>query len=70
MNRAGIKSVIARNGETQGDLAAAIGLTPSALSLRINGKVRFSLSEVNKIRKRYRLSPEETVDIFFEDRVS
>lgn len=70
MDRAGIKSVIAKYGETQGDLAEAIGLTPSALSLRINGKVRFSLTEVNRIRKRYKLSPEETVNIFFEDSVS
>lgn len=70
MNTAGIKSVIAKHGETQGDLAEAIGLTPSALSLRVNGKVRFSLNEVNRIRKRYKLSPEETVDIFFDEAVS
>ena len=70
MNTSGIKSLIAKHGETQGRLAEALGITPAALSKRVNGKALFKMSEVNKIRKRYKLSPEETVDIFFEESVS
>lgn len=70
VNKAGIKSVIARNNENQSILAQALGLKQPCLSNRINGLVEFRLSEVDKIRRRYHLSPEETVDLFFDEVVS
>lgn len=70
MNTAGIKAAIAKNGETQEKLAKALGLTPAALSKRVNGHMLFNMREVNRIRKRYKLSPEETVEIFFDEAVS
>ena len=70
MNTSGIKSMIAKHGETQGTLADVLGMTPAAFSKRVNGKQDFWLREVNQIRKRYKLSPEETVEIFFEEPVS
>ena len=70
MNKPLIKSIIAKNDDTQSELAEALHLPPSALSNRINGKVDFRLSEINCIRKRYKLTAEETVGIFFDCAVS
>ena len=65
-----LKATIVKNGDTQEKLAKDMGLPTSALNMRINGKIEFRRSEINKIRKRYSLSPEETILIFFEDEVS
>lgn len=65
-----IRSVIVKNGDTQALLASALGLAVSALNARIHGQVDFRRKEINLIRKRYNLSPEETMDIFFSEAVS
>ena len=67
MNTAALKSVIVRNNENQTNLAEILKLNISALNARINGKMDFRRSEINKIRKHYRLSPEETIEIFFNE---
>ena len=70
MNKPLMKAMIAKNNDTQGSLAKALSLPQSALSHRINGTIDFRLSEINCIRKRYKLTDEETVDIFFDKIVS
>lgn len=70
MNKPLFKSIIARNSDTQQALADYLELPQSALSHRINGKVDFRLSEIRRIRSRYKLTADETVDIFFTDAVS
>lgn len=70
MNKPLMKSVIARNNDTQDALAKALGLPRSAVSNRMNGKVDFRVSEINRIRNRYNLTAEETVEIFFAEEVS
>ena len=70
MNKPLIKSVIAKNNDTQESLASVLNLPQSALSNRINGKIEFRVSEINCIRKRYKLTAKETVDIFFDSAVS
>ena len=70
MNKPLMKAVIVKNNDTQGSLAKALDLPQSALSHRINGIVDFRLSEINCIRKRYNLTAEETVEIFFDQSVS
>ena len=67
MNTAAMKSVIVRNNENQARLAEILELNLSALNARINGKMDFRRSEINKIRKHYHRSPEETIEIFFND---
>ena len=59
-----------RNYDTQDALAKALGIQPSGLSERINGKIDFRRSEINLIRQRYNLTDAETVKIFFTDDVS
>ncbi len=59
-----------KNHDTQAILAEAMGIPQSALSARINGKIEFRQNEINFIRKRWSLTDQETVDIFFSDKVS
>lgn len=70
MNSGELKGVMAVNHDTQERLAEALNLQISGLNARINGKIEFRRSEINAIRRRYDLSPEETVRIFFDDEVS
>ena len=70
MNSGELKGAMARNHDTQERLAEALDLPVSGLNLRINGKIEFRRNEINAIRRRYSLSPEETIRIFFEDEVS
>ena len=70
MNTSELKAAMARNNDTQEKLAAALGLQVSGVSERVRGNVEFRRSEINIIRSRYNLSPEETVKIFFDDDVS
>ena len=70
MNGQKLKALIVQNYETQSVLAEALGLPVSALNARINGHTEFRRSEINAIRERYHLSPEETINIFFEKVVS
>lgn len=59
-----------KNHDTQAILAEAMGIPQSALSARINGKIEFRQNEINFIRKRWSLTDQETVDIFFSEKVS
>jgi transcriptional regulator with XRE-family HTH domain len=70
MNSNLLKSVIAKNGDTQYRLAEAMGLQVSALSQRINGHVDFRRNEIRFIKNRYNLSSEEIDSIFFTELVS
>ena len=54
-----------KHGDTQADLAQAIGLQQPALSARMNGHTDFRKDEMNAIRKRYDLSADEMQAIFF-----
>jgi len=70
VNKPLMKSILARNNDTQNSLAELLGLPQSAVSNRMNGKVDFKLSEITRIRNRYKLTAEETVDVFFTEAVS
>lgn len=62
-----LKAVIVRNGDTQATLANALGLCVSSLNARILKKTDFKQTEMDAIKKRYRLSNDEFMDIFFTD---
>ena len=70
MNKRKLQAKIIEHGDTQGDLAGALGMSLSNFSLRINGKIEFRRSEIEMIKHRYNLNPVELNDIFFEDVVS
>lgn len=65
MNSNEMKAAMKRNGDTLEKLAEALNLHISGVSERVNGRIDFRASEISKIVKRYKLSPEETNVIFF-----
>ena len=70
MNKRLFKIYMIKNNDTQTILADVLHLPQSAVSARINGKTSFRQDEINTIRRRWKLSDPETVDIFFDDEVS
>lgn len=70
MNTNELKAEMKRNGDTQEQLAVALGLQPSGVCERVNGRIEFRRSEINIIRKRYNLSDKDTARIFFDDEMS
>ncbi len=72
MNRSKLRSKMALHDDTGGILARAIGISESRLSAKINetNGAEFTQKEIEAIKKRYDLSPEEIDEIFFEKKVS
>lgn len=52
------------------ELAKVCGLSPSALYRRMNGRVFFTLGEINRCVDRLGLTPEARNQIFFAEKVS
>lgn len=60
-----MRSTMAKHSDTQEKLAEALNMQVSGLSARINGHIDFRAGEISKIVKRYALSSQETMEIFF-----
>lgn len=65
MNSQKLKSKMVEFGDTQAQLAEAIGISASNLNDKINGKVSFRQTDIAAIRNRYHLSAEDVDLIFF-----
>ncbi len=52
-------------GDRQEDVAAALGISRTTLSKKMNGNFCFTQSEIATIKRRYHLTPEQLVEIFF-----
>ncbi len=65
MNTNKLKAKITENGETQAQLAAALGISASNLNDKINGKVSFRQNEIAAIKEKYSLTASEVDAIFF-----
>jgi hypothetical protein len=67
MNKNKFKSKMKLFGDTNASLANAISVSAQRLSAKINetGGAEFTQSEIDKIRIRYDLTPNEVNDIFF-----
>lgn len=65
MNSNILKSKIKLNEDTQENLAEYLGITNSTLSFKINGKNDFLRAEIQLIKQRYNLTPQEIDQIFF-----
>ncbi|HHX62491.1 MAG TPA: XRE family transcriptional regulator [Epulopiscium sp.] len=71
MNTKKLKSIMALHGDTGGMLAKAINLSHTRFSAKLNDKnAEFTQSEMQTIKDRYNLTPEEVDDIFFNYTVS
>lgn len=65
MNSQLLKSKMVEFGDTQSELAAAIGISASNFNDKVNGKVSFRQSDIATIRSRFHLSAAEVDLIFF-----
>ena len=70
MNSNEMKATMKRNGDTLEKLAEVLELSVSGVSGRVNGHIDFRASEISKIVRRYKLSPEATSVIFFSESAS
>ena len=68
-NYLALQGLILERGITQGALAKAIGLTPTAFSLKLNRKCDFTISEINNICKYLSIKKEDIHIYFFSDKV-
>jgi hypothetical protein len=72
MNKIEFEHEMKKNGDTQMTLAIDMGISRTTLNGKINetnGK-EFLTSELNFIKKRYRLSDSRFIEIFFAKNVS
>ena len=67
MNKRLFESKMKLYGDNQGDAAAAIGVSESTFSLRLNqvNGCQFKQNDIRIYIKRYNLTPEELIEIFF-----
>lgn len=64
MNDKLFRSIVVLNGDTLTDVANAIGISRSTLSLKLNNKLEWNLQEVKKFKKAYSLDAQQIEDIF------
>ena len=66
MDKKLFKSFLVKNGDTQKDLADALGISPSNLNAKINGAgTSFRQNEIIAIKERYHMTAEEVNAVFF-----
>lgn len=68
MNKKRLRSFMALHGDVAKDLADWLNITEQSLLNKINEKgTEFKQGEINRIRIRYNLSPDEVDQIFFAE---
>lgn len=71
MNTNKLRAKMALHGDNGGTLSEALGLSQQRFSAKLNGNnAEFTQSEIQTIKDRYNLTPEEIEDIFFDKKVS
>ncbi len=72
MNKSLLLSYMVKNGDTQEELAEAMGLSLSRLNAKINRRngAMFNQAEIDFIFRRYKFTPNEIVNIFFAKPIS
>ena len=66
MNKNLFRSIMVLNNDTNKSLADWLGISEKSVSDKINERgTEFKQSEIAMIKKRYSLSDEQTIDIFF-----
>lgn len=72
MNKKALKSKMALFEDTGGKLAEALGISRQRLSAKMNETkgAEFVQGEIQIIKERYNLTPDEVSEIFFDGEVS
>ena len=62
------KSKMALFGDTNASIAEYLGITPQTNSAKVNGTngAEYSQGEISALKKRWKLTPVEVNDIFFD----
>lgn len=64
MNYAKLKASMIIHGDTQTSLGEKLGISKSLMSLRMTGKIPFSLDEAKRITQMYELESDDAYEIF------
>ena len=72
MNINKLKSIMTLHGDTGTSLSEYLGMSQATFSLKMNGKrnAEFTQKEIQAIKDKYELTPEEVDSIFFDIKVS
>lgn len=68
-NRNELRAQIVRHGDTNQSLADAFHYAVSTISKKVNGERDFTQTEIDFIKRRYKLTPDEIDLIFFTQTV-
>lgn len=67
MNTNKLRAKMALHGDTGGTLSEALGMSQQRFSAKLNNNnAEFTQSEIQDVKDRYKLTPEEIEDIFFD----
>lgn len=64
-----LNEIIKESGVSKVFVARRLGITDTALRLKINGEREFKQSEIAKLQELFRLTNEQTASIFFAKEV-
>ena len=70
MNTRKLKAKMVENKDTLKDLSTALSISTTTCSMKVNQIREFTLTELQRIKDRYNLTPLEFEDIFFGKEVS
>lgn len=71
MDKRKLRAQMALRGDNDTSLARYLGIARCTFSAKMNeNKREFTVQEITRIKKRYSLSAEELMAIFFDDEVS
>ena len=72
MNKRRLKSLMALHGDTGSTLAKVLGISETRFSAKLNERngAEFTKTEIGEIICRYKLSPDDVTEIFFNPQVS
>lgn len=67
MNRRAFDACMAYNGDTRDTLATALNVKVGTVGNKIRGATDFKLSEICILRRRWNLSTEKLLEVFFDE---
>ncbi len=67
-DNARVNELIREKGFTKSHVAGQLGISRQALSLKLHGKMKWSIEDIKNIKVLFSLSPEEAFDIFLPEK--
>lgn len=72
MNKNKLESIMKLHGDNGNSLSVYLGMARCTFSAKLNetNGAEFTQGEISAIKEKYNLTPEEVVEIFFNEKVS